>query len=56
MINDTDFFDTSTQQQGLVGRDHDRRATTDVLSNSFQQKERKVIRKFLVILQFVKKS
>ena len=34
--NDADFFNSSTQQQDLVGRDHDRRATTDVLSNSFQ--------------------
>ena len=32
---DNDFFDSSTQQQDLVGRNHDRRATTDVLSNSF---------------------
>ena len=48
--NDADFFfDSSTQQQNLVGRDHDRKATTDVLSNSFQElksKSRIIIIKF----------
>ena len=36
--NDADFFYSSTQQQDFVGRDHDRRETTDVVSNYFQQK------------------
>ena len=31
------FFDSSTQKQDFVSRDHDRRMTTDMLSNSFQQ-------------------
>ena len=66
--NDADFFDSSTQQQDLVGRDHDRWATTGVLSNFSSRNwnvrvellllllEPKMIRQFLVILRFVKKS